>query len=304
MSFNEENIEAYLTGKLSASDKLTLEEGMRKDPLLKSEVDLQNDIIESLKNSRKIQLKNRMNNLDVSATSTGVSSAVKIAASFITVGMIGAGIYYMSIFSTNTKDKEVVTAVSENNNLNQNQSIQQYNKNNQISTPLIEKENVVIDTDKNSRSNSNVNSNATTNSNNNKTSDRNRVSKREPVAVANVPQGEIFDQEYGINKNDVTIPNGEISEAKVKKADNVEFGIDSNIKKDLSYRFSSGKLYLSKDFEEQPYELLELNTSKSKQFYLYFGNKYYEMKSNQTKATRLNEVKDNSILAVLRKLNK
>ncbi len=293
MSFNEENIDAYLTGKLNASDKFALEEGMKKDPLLKSEVDLQNDIIESLKNSRKIQLKNRMNSLDA-YTSTGVSSAIKIAASFITIGIIGAGIYYMSIFSTNTKDKEVVEAVLEKNA--REQSLKQDNtksntSSDQISAPQLEKEIVTVEADKNGSKKRN------------RVSNRNRNSNSEPNVVANVPQGYIFDQESGINK-EVTVPNGEINETKVKKAGNVDIGIDSNIKKDLSYKFYSGKLFLSKDFEEQPYELMELNTSKSKQFYLYFGNKYYEMKSNQTKAARLSEVKDNSILVILRKLNK
>src|SRR5436190_1701308 len=110
MSFYEEKIEAYLAGKLNAADKLALEEGMTKDPLLKNEVELQNDIIESLKNSRKIQLKNRLNTIDMNTASTGVSSAVKIAASFITVGIVGAGLYYFSVLST-TKDKENVTVV-------------------------------------------------------------------------------------------------------------------------------------------------------------------------------------------------
>jgi len=136
MSFKEEHIEAYLTGKLNAADKVALEEGMKNDPLLKSEVELQNDIIESLKNSRKIQLKNRLNNIDVSAT-TGVSSAVKIAASFITAGMIGAGIYYMSVFSVNTKGNETVSVVSDE--IVSDQSTPLHNEGNSTAT-LIEKE--------------------------------------------------------------------------------------------------------------------------------------------------------------------
>jgi hypothetical protein len=279
MNFNDENIEAYLTGKMNAADKATLEAGMRNDPMLKGEVDLQRDIIESLKTNRKIQLKNRLNNINVSGT-TGVSSAVKVAASFITVGMIGAGIYYMSVFS-NSKDSTTAVAkanISEQSSQNTANDV----TTNDVTTEQIKK------SDKNTNtSHSNTNSG---NSNSN------------PEAVANVPDATMLDGENNINK-DVNLPKNGINESKSDKTETPEVGYEKI--KNLSYRYEDGKLFLSQEFEQQPYFLKQFNTSKTKQLFLNFDNKYYELKPTKNKkSASLSgvEVKDASLLAKLRAL--
>ncbi len=288
MSFNEENIEAYLTSKLTATDTLAMEEGIKNDPLLKNEVEFQKDILESLKNSRKMQLKSRLNNIDVSTTSMGVSSAVKIAASFITVGMIGAGIYYMSVFPSSNKDKitENVSVLLTENAASYSTTVNasESNKNESV---LLKKVDAVKEKPTRKASNIKLYSKVVSPS----------------AALAVVPNGAIAEQDYGINK-DIVLPTAGLNDSKVKIADNVEIGYDSSIKKELSYKFYSGKLFLSKDFEEQPYELLELNTTKAKKFYLFFDNRYYELKANQNSIARLKEVNDTLILSSLKNLNK
>ncbi len=286
MSFNEENIEAFLTGKLNAADQLAMEAGMKNDPLLRSEVDLQKDIIESLKTNRKIQLKNRLNNIDVAAT-TGVSSAVKIAASFITVGIIGAGIYYMSVFSHNKENTTVVasTKISEESS-----------SKNTADDAIVNNNSIAEQTTKTEK-----NSNKNTNSVNN-----NHISNVNSTAVANVPDGGITNEDNGINKGSTDVPTGEIDKAKVSTADNVNIDFDKKISK-LNYKFYEGKLSLSKTFEDQVYDVLEfnVNSSKSKKFYLSFEGKYFELKTtSSTKAVPLKEVKEESILAKLRARNK
>ncbi len=293
MNFYEEKIEAYLSGKLNAADKLALEEGMTKDPLLKNEVELQNDIIESLKNSRKIQLKNRLNSIDMSTgTSTGVSSAVKIAASFITVGIVGAGIYYFSILST-TKDN-VTVVLNENVQVPQLQN-NDSNSNQSSEVVTLTKEQVeALDKNVSQKSTSVKASKNSTNTKN---------TNQEITAQANVPNGVIDDTESDRINRDLTIniPDGTIGETNVGKAENVDVDVDDKNKKDFSYKYYSNKLFLYGDFNEQPYNLFEVNSSKSKHLYLFFDGKYYELKSNQTKLTRLKEVKDPSVLKHLNK---
>jgi hypothetical protein len=292
MNFYEDKIEAYLTGKLNAADKLALEEGMTKDPLLKNEVDLQNDIIESLKNSRKIQLKNRLNNIDVTTTSTGVSSAVKIAASFITIGIIGAGVYYMTVVSSKDKQKENVTVV-----MNEDLQVPELKDENISNTPVTALEKEVVNNTANKQNQNNSVSNTTSKENKSSNNSQN------VVAQANVPNGVIADTESDRINRDVTIevPNGNIGETSVGKAENVDVNISDKNKKDFSYQYYSNKLFLYGDFNDQPYNLFEVNSSKSKQLYLYYDGKYYELKSNQNKVTRLKEVKDASVLKHLNK---
>jgi hypothetical protein len=63
--YNPENIEAYITNKMSAGEKYLFENELAKDPLLQNEIDLQKDIVEALKSNRKAQLKDRLNNIEV-----------------------------------------------------------------------------------------------------------------------------------------------------------------------------------------------------------------------------------------------
>jgi hypothetical protein len=235
-------------------------------------------------------LKNRLNNIDVTTTSTGVSSAVKIAASFITVGIIGAGVYYMTVVSSKDKQKETVTVV-----MNEN-----------LQTPELKEEdikNTTITTGKNALNNNTIRQS--------KTASRTSLSKENKtvngtqniVAQANVPNGIIAETETDRISRDATIdvPNGSIAETSVGKAENVDISISDKNKKDFSYQYYSNKLFLYGDFNDQPYNLFEVNTPKSKQLYLYYDGKYYELKSNQSKVTRLKEVKDSSVLKYLNK---
>jgi hypothetical protein len=293
MNFYEDKIEAYLAGKLNAADTQALEEGMRKDPLLNNEVELQRDIIESLKNSRKIQLKNRLNNIDVTSTSTGVSSAVKIAASFITVGIVGAGIYYFSVLSTDKSKDNVTVVLSENVQAPQVQNNEaNIIKDNTVTTGTVEA-GVTKNQLKPSVANKNTN-NAIA---------RNNSSAPEITAQANVPNGVIAETESDRVSRDMTIniPDGSISQESAVKVENPDVSVDDRNKKDFSYVYTDNKLYLIGDFNDQPYSLYEINTSKGRKLYLSFDGKYYELKSNQTKATRLKEVKDPYTLETLKK---
>lgn len=307
MNFYEDKIEAYLAGNLGAADKLALEEGMMKDPLLKNEVELQNDIIESLKNSRKIQLKNRLNNIDVSTATTGVSSAVKIAASFITVGIIGAGVYYLSVISSN-KHKENVTVVlnenvqaptikGEENSANQNSNT------NPESSTIIYQDNRTSASEQNNTDAQKATASNKTTTGNTSSAVNNRNNVPSASAESRVPNGVIAETETDRLSRDMTIniPDGAIGETNVGKAEDIDVNISDKDKKEFSYQYYNNKLFLYGDFNEQPYNLFEINSPKSKHLYLFFDGKYYELKSNQTKVTRLKEVKDASVLKHLNK---
>ena len=51
--YSQENIDSYLTNRLSAMEKQAFEDGLAKDPLLKNEINLQADIIKSIQQARR-----------------------------------------------------------------------------------------------------------------------------------------------------------------------------------------------------------------------------------------------------------
>src|SRR3712207_22752 len=62
-----EKLEAYIRNELSEKEKLELEEQLRQDPLLQNELTLQKDIIASICDYRKHELKQRLNKIDVTS---------------------------------------------------------------------------------------------------------------------------------------------------------------------------------------------------------------------------------------------
>jgi hypothetical protein len=60
-----EKLEAYIRNELSENEKLELEEQLRQDPLLQNELVLQKDIISSICDYRRGELKQRLNKIDV-----------------------------------------------------------------------------------------------------------------------------------------------------------------------------------------------------------------------------------------------
>ena len=66
-----EKLEAYLRNELSESEKAEFEQMLQQDPLLQNELILQQDIISSIRDYRKNELKQRLNRIDVSNTTKG-----------------------------------------------------------------------------------------------------------------------------------------------------------------------------------------------------------------------------------------
>src|SRR5690606_34168036 len=90
-----EQIERYLEGNMSGEELQAFEKLLDKDPMLKSEFQLQEDIISAIKESRKAELKARLDNINVGAYNTGISGAKIILTGAITAA-VGLGIYFYS----------------------------------------------------------------------------------------------------------------------------------------------------------------------------------------------------------------
>ncbi len=67
---HSETIEAYLRNELSEAERADFEQLVRQDPLLYNEFLLQQEIVSGLQSYRKAQLKNRLNQIDVTSTSS------------------------------------------------------------------------------------------------------------------------------------------------------------------------------------------------------------------------------------------
>src|SRR4051812_15209527 len=84
-------IEAYLRNELSPVEKAAFEKRIAQDPLLKNELELQKDIITTLQDHRKAELKHRLNQIDVSDGSN-LSSYLRLFG-LIGIPLLGFGLW-------------------------------------------------------------------------------------------------------------------------------------------------------------------------------------------------------------------
>ncbi len=87
---HSEIIESYLRNELSAAERADFEQLVRQDPLLYNEFLLQKEIVSGLHSYRKEQLKSRLNQIDVSNTSSwsGAGSATAWIGGLALVGLL------------------------------------------------------------------------------------------------------------------------------------------------------------------------------------------------------------------------
>jgi hypothetical protein len=86
-------IEAYLRNELTPLERASFEQRISQDPLLQNELTLQSDIISSLQNYRKLELKQRLNQIDVSSA-TNPSNYLRNTGLFAALAtFLGIGTY-------------------------------------------------------------------------------------------------------------------------------------------------------------------------------------------------------------------
>ena len=282
----QEKIDQYLLDQLSPAEKIKFEELIAGDAHLKSELALQKSVVTALGNTRSLQLKSRMQKIPVSMASTGNALRLKwIGAA--AVGTIAAGLI---IFLLTGQEKATESSVSS--------SEQQ--------TTAIETTPVVVPTTESS----------TLPVAENQTSEQEVAVKKQKNSVKASAHNEIkaFDNSANFDDTEngnVTTPNAENSSAPANtlytetnnKLSNLSVIVDNSNSKDKSYQFTGSKLTLFGDFNNKPYELLELNNKGQKNLFLSYNNEYYELVWGQLKKTPLKKVTHKETLEKLKVIN-
>ncbi len=284
--FSPENIEAYLTNNLSEAEKVKFEKELSKDPLLKNEVDLQSDIIKAIQQTRKLELKRRLNSIDIPSTATYFS--YRIAATvLIGLSLIGSMVYYGYDRSTLTveqvkRSEKVIVPVVRNNTQSSSSLKDAVSSDLSVANSPIQTAPSIL-------------------------ADKNTIVSHEPSAVfretnINAPEikSEFIEEEEFSIDHSVSVPKGEVIDSHEDLTSEVEVSIQNPIgENNFHYKFFDKKLFLFSDFNSQPYELIEFNKKNSKQLYLYYNNSYYQLKGNQMEITPLKAIKNQELIKQL-----
>lgn len=285
---NIEKISAYLENEMSVEERHEFEQAVANDPELKSELDLQKDIIEGIKNERISELKAIMNNVPVGG-SLGVGGTItfgKLASGIAILGLITLGAYYY--FGSETDEfmppkaiESIELAEDHEGDIDEDQA-----------TTAIESE----DSETTEQSDNTL-ATAEPSKKTSASSTDNKVTEPEINRPSAAPLFETSESDS------LEAPTNEIVDNIERNLTSLDVEIDNTKKKySFHYQFNGGKLFLYGDFDKELYEILEFKSKYDKTLFLYYEGKFYPLNKKQVKIIELKPVKERSLIEKLEKV--
>lgn len=300
-----EQIEAYLNNSLSDADKLGFETQIAQDPLLRNEVMLQQSIVEGIKQHRRLALKSRLSNIEVApvvnnAASVSSMSVVKMVGAVALISSTLLGIYWFWP-DNNNQVKQNAEATTEN--VDKQPSIITKNTDKNITiAPQNSPKTVITDAAQVRHAEATMPK---------KVSKQHTNKAAEPVRGASVQLPNISSDtdnisEFSKGESNANVPSGSIANESVKTTLKPDVLVETNDKvHTYHYKYSSNRLYLYGDFNNKPYELIELNSTKfGRKLFIFHNNAFYEIKNQQTEITPLVAIVDVDTIANLNEMRK
>ena len=283
-----ELLDGYFEGSLSASEESKLLNKIATDTDLKGEFEFQKDIINTIKETRRLELKNRLDNINIKWYHT-VSNGWKVAATatIITVSTLTA--YYFINQEEDLRDKI---------DLAQNEYIlDAYNNEKDIPRmPVTETPEKVEESDI-------VYSEPVVNA---KKEDENKAEETMEIRAdrtIDVIVPDVIEEFEDIDNIDMeNITSGDINTMGPSREDlhsSVEIRSVIDKKYTFHYTLSGGMLTLYGNFEDVPYEILEINSASGKRFYLKYKDHFYNI-INTSDITPLEPVTNEALINELK----
>jgi len=291
-----DQISPFLDGQLYGTEKVEFEKQLQNDPLLKGEFQFQQDVISSVKDYRIAQLKARLNNIPIPAPNTMVSTnlaALKIAGSLLLISAIGTGgyLYYQNQVNT----QSTVGTTSPNQIELSEEDLIGHTMIEELPTPpQIHAEDIENTEPQEQDEPLTVKREISTSSSTKTSQPRNIV--REPRSVQPTIIEGFQDEESFPSEDELGLPYKTFDEKNIKEIAHVEFSNTIDGKHSFHYQHYNNKLFLYGDFNNIPYEILELNNAKGRKLYLFYQGEFYDIKSDQEEIAPLVEIKDRKLI--------
>lgn len=287
---NEEFVNSYLDNELSEIDRMDFENKLLHDSELREEYNFQKDLVNGIKESRRLELKSRLSNIPVNTPLYQTLGFKAIAVATISAG-VGIGAYYFF----NQDDALQLSEID----LNENQLTEVEERKvpdaPKSITPILEvapQEEVVQEIVLQEKPKSEVVA-------------KNTETKVEPKVIQpNVIEPDVvepFEDEHG-DIEEIA------SENQANNLDNIKENVESTVEiatvKDkrnkFHYKFFENKLYLLGSFNDMPYEIIELNAATGKSYFLYYNDSFYKLNAEQAKPAPLVKIENDSLVNELK----
>ena len=274
-STQQHQIEAFLRGELNPEQLKEFNQLLADDPSFAQNVRFEQNIVNGLSQVRKAELKARLDAIDVAPTGwyglgqLGSSTLVKTLGVLAVASIVGVLIYTNLDDATPEFDQSKVIT-TEVNYPTEQQSIEfEWDLKESVVAETVEKQyqeqsepELIAETVKPAA-----------------VAVEEKSSKTEEFDVTvNVPQPDALAKEEGLVTPESDLPEMETTD-EVANTEVAPVDVETIQKKNetLKYKYFDGKLFLYGDFNEQPYEILEINGVKERKLYLFFESKYFNI---------------------------
>jgi hypothetical protein len=289
----EDLVGRYLDNEMTEVERVDFESQLRSDPALKEELNFQKDLIHSIRESRRLELKSRLTDIQVPSTPIFHAVGIKIAAVASVTAIIGTGAYFLM----NSNDDPGLSGVdlSQTTTTMTREEVQMPAIP-EVSVPEVEAfepgdGDVVEQPVKAKKKQDEPDKTATADAA--KTMAKPHVVRPDIAEITEEkePETEDFVEEKTYNDLD------EINETMAGK---LAVETEKSRRYRFHYKFYNEKLYLIGDFKDSPYEILELNARGSKRYFLFYEGVYYRLSPDKVKPTPLEKITDEALVDELR----
>ena len=283
-----ELLDQYVGNRLTAQDRAAFEKKLASDTTLQNEFNLQQRVVDKIREARIKELKTMFNNVPASALEpTGTSLATQITLGVAIVVAIGAGIYFFLSNEDKVADQPIAKQEEVTSHLPEIVEPQQEETSKQESTTPGEQKSSQAVTP------------PAENKEQNSTPEASNEAKPQEEPKGPAPL-DVFDPSEETESPAAT-PETKASESSPLSKSSIVVETDnSNKKYNFHYQFKNGKLYLFGAFEKNLYEIMEFFSGNKRTVFLYYKDSYYLLNEENETIKPLAPINDPSLLKKLK----
>ena len=281
---NSERIEAYFNNELTEAERQQLVHDMNTDANLKSEFQFQQEVIDGIKAYRKQELIARLDQVKIVSTGNPAWLKTLGITGVVAVATVGT---YLWVNQTQLPPEPSLKHKKE--------QVAEPNKETEATTEkAIDKITPVEETGKENMAKATQKQHEGTTP---------QASNKEEVSSPAVIIPEISEPETETTANtdvDLTAPKA-MSSSAVRLSTSTDVEVKMSKKYKFHYQVKDGGLILYGNFNDSPFEVLEMKTSKGIKSYLYYKGHFYALATDSDKIRPLVAIENQELIAELQK---
>jgi hypothetical protein len=281
-----EQVDLYLKGKLSDSERIAFEEKIQQDPLLQSEMRLQQEIHQAISETRRAGLKARLDQVPIEQTPWFIGSTFKTAA-VVSALVVTSVVTYLAIAPTDSEIPYEIDIAEE--------GFEDYAKEADLEAP---KPLAVLEQQTEAENPAPIAEEAP--------ASQPVITRKEKSVIPTVRRPSVtsdFSEEpIQLDYSDFEAPKKQALQNNTVSDVNIAVERVADDVHTFHYQFYDDKLFLHGNFEADPYKVIAFNTKSTRKLFLEHAGQFYQLQE-QKEVAPLIPIEDTTLVKELRHLS-